>query len=51
MVAHPFDPSTWKAEIDGSDFKDSLVYRASSKKARATEKPSLEKPKEIKTLT
>jgi hypothetical protein len=37
MVAHTFDPSTWEAgQTDLYEFEASLVYRASSKTARAT---------------
>jgi hypothetical protein len=41
VVAHAFNPSTRKAEA-------SLVYKVSSRTARATEKPCLQKPKEKK---
>ena len=36
MVAHAFNPSTWEAEADRSEFKAILVYRVSSRTARAT---------------
>jgi hypothetical protein len=46
MVAHTFNPSTWETEAGGFlSFEASLVYKVSSRTARATEKPSLEKPK------
>ena len=41
VVAHAFNPSTWEAEAGGSpssEFEASLVYRASSRTARATQK-------------
>jgi hypothetical protein len=37
VVAHTFSPSTWKAE-QISEFKASLVYKVSSRTARATQK-------------
>jgi len=45
VVAHTFNPSTWEAEAGGSlEFKASLVYRVSSRTARATKRnPILEK--------
>jgi hypothetical protein len=42
VVVHTFNPSTWEAEAGGFL---SLVYRVSSRTARATQKPCLEKPK------
>jgi hypothetical protein len=50
VEVHTFNPSTWEAEAGRSEFEASLVYRASSRTARATEKPCLEKPKQ-KTKT
>jgi hypothetical protein len=48
MVAHTFNPSTWEAwEAEAgriSEFEASLVYRVSSRTARATQKLCLEKP-------
>jgi hypothetical protein len=43
-VTHTFNPSTWEAEAEASrsEFKVSLVYRESSRIARA-EKPCLKK--------
>jgi hypothetical protein len=42
MVVHAFNPSTWEAEAGRSlEFKASLVYRVSSRTARAI--PCLEK--------
>jgi hypothetical protein len=38
VVAHAFDPSTWEAEAGGFEFKASLVYRVSSRTAKATER-------------
>jgi hypothetical protein len=38
-VAHAFNPSTWEAEAGGFlTFKASLVYRVSSRTARATQR-------------
>jgi hypothetical protein len=39
VVAHAFNPSTWEAEAGGSsEFEASLVYRVSSRTARATQR-------------
>ena len=38
MVVHTFNPSTQETEADRSEFKASLVYKASSRTARATQK-------------
>jgi hypothetical protein len=39
VVAHAFNPSTWEAETGGiSEFEASLVYRVSSRTARATQR-------------
>jgi hypothetical protein len=35
VVAHAFNPSTWEVEEGGFQFETSLVYRASSRTARA----------------
>jgi hypothetical protein len=47
MVAHTFNAHTWGAEADVSlEFKASLVYRVSSRTARATQRnPALKKTK------
>jgi hypothetical protein len=37
-MAHAFNPSTWEAEADGSEFEVSLVNRVSSRTARATQR-------------
>jgi hypothetical protein len=37
MVAHPFNPSTWEAEAG-------LVYKVSSRTARATQRNKQTKP-------
>jgi hypothetical protein len=51
MVAHTFNPSTWEAEAGRFlEFEASLVYRVSSRTARAAENPCLEKPKKKKKL-
>ena len=41
MVAHTFNPNTWEAKADGFEFEASLVYRVSSKTARATQRNSV----------
>ena len=42
VVACTFEPSTQEAQAGGSlEFETSLVYRWSSKTARATQKPCL----------
>jgi len=43
VVAHAFNSSTQDAEADGSEFEASLVYRVSSRSARATQKPRVKK--------
>jgi hypothetical protein len=53
LVAHAFNPSTWEAEAGRflrriSEFKASLVYKVSSRTARATEKSCLENPPPLK---
>jgi hypothetical protein len=47
MVAHTFNPSTWEAEGRWiSEFETSLVYKVSSRTARATQRnPVLKKTK------
>ena len=52
-MAHAFNPSTWEAEAGRflrriSEFKASLVYKVSSRTARATEKSCLENPPPLK---
>ena len=37
MVAYAFNLCTWQAEAGESEFKGSLVYRVSSRTARATQ--------------
>jgi hypothetical protein len=41
VVAHAFNPSTREAEAGISEFKASLVYRVSSRTARATHRETL----------
>lgn len=44
VVGHTSNPSTWWVAEEGrSEFEVSLVYRLSSRKARAIEKPCLER--------
>lgn len=45
MVVHAFNLSIWEAE-GGSEFEVSLIYRASSRTDRTTEKPCFEKDKQ-----
>jgi hypothetical protein len=46
MVAHAFNPSTWEAEAGRfSEFEASLVYRVSSRTARATQRNPVSKNK------
>ena len=42
-VVHTFNPSSWGAEAGKSEFEASLVYRASPRTARVTEKCCLKK--------
>jgi hypothetical protein len=44
VVAHTFNPSTWEAGI--SEFKASLVYKVSSRTARATQRNPVSKTKQ-----
>jgi hypothetical protein len=49
VVAHAFNPSTWEARGRPiSEFEASLVYKVSSRTARATEKHCLKEPKKKK---
>ena len=48
VVVHAFNPSTWEAEASGFEFEASLVYRVSSRTARATQRNCLEKKRERK---
>jgi hypothetical protein len=41
VVAHAFNPSTWEAEA--GEFEASLVYKVSSRTARATQKNTVKK--------
>ena len=44
MVAHTFNPSTWEAEAGGSlEFEASLVYKVSSRTARAIQRNPVSK--------
>jgi hypothetical protein len=43
-MTHTFNPSTWEAEAGGFfEFKASLVYRVSSRTARATQRNPVSK--------
>jgi hypothetical protein len=49
VVAYVFNPSTWKAEAGVSlEFEASLVYRVSSRTARATQRNPVSKKKKKK---
>ena len=48
VVVHAFNPSTWEAEASGFEFEASLVYKVSSRTARATQRNCLEKKRERK---
>jgi hypothetical protein len=44
VVAHAFNPSTWEAEAGGFlSYEASLVYRVSSRTARATQRNPVSK--------
>jgi hypothetical protein len=44
VVAHTFNPSTWEAEAGRySEFKANLVYRVSSRTARAAQRNPVSK--------
>jgi hypothetical protein len=44
MVVHAFNPSTWEAEAgEFLEFQDSLVYRVSSRTARAIQRNPVSK--------
>jgi hypothetical protein len=50
VVAHAFNPSTWEAEAGGfSEFEASLVYRVSSRTARATQRNPVSKKKKMRS--
>jgi hypothetical protein len=38
VVVHTFNPSSWEAEAGISEFEASLVYRASSRTVKATQR-------------
>jgi hypothetical protein len=49
VVAHAFNHSTWEAEAGGFlSFQASLVYRVSSRRARATQRNPVSKNKKTK---
>jgi hypothetical protein len=51
MVAHAFNPSTWEAETGRiSEFEASLVYKVSSRTARATQRNPVSKNKQKKIV-
>ena len=47
-VASAFSPNSWEAEADLYEFKASLVYTASSRQVRATQKENVWKKEEKK---
>jgi hypothetical protein len=50
-MAHAFNPSTWKTETGESlEFEASLVYRVSSRTARAAQRNPASKKQKQKTL-
>jgi hypothetical protein len=50
VVAHAYNPSTWEAEAgEFLEFKASLVYRVSSRTARATQRNPVSKNQKNKT--
>ena len=50
MVVHAFNPSTWEARGRRiSEFEDSLVYRVSSRSARAIQRDPVSKKPNKKT--
>jgi hypothetical protein len=52
VVAHAFNHRTWEAEAGGSlEFEASLVYRVSSRTARATQRNPVLKKKEKENKT
>jgi hypothetical protein len=56
VVAHAFNPSTWEAEAGGflrqiSEFEDSLVYKVSSRTARATQRNPISEKKKKKYVS
>jgi hypothetical protein len=49
VVTHPFNPSTWEAEAGKFlEFEASLVYRVSSRTARAIQKNPVSKQNKTK---
>jgi hypothetical protein len=48
MVAHAFNPSAQEAEAGGFEFEACLVYRVSSRTARATQRNPVSKNKQTK---
>ena len=47
-MAYTFNPSTWEAEAEGSQFEASLVYRSNSRTASATQRNPVSKNKPSK---
>jgi hypothetical protein len=47
-VAHAFNPSTWEAQAGGFEFKASLIYKVSSRTARAIQRNPISKKKKQK---
>jgi hypothetical protein len=48
-MVHTFNPSTWESEAGKFEFKARLVYRVSSRTARATQKNPVSKNQKKKT--
>ena len=49
MVVQAFAPNTWEAEAGTSEFAASLVYRVSSRTARATQRNPISNKIKYKT--
>jgi hypothetical protein len=50
VVVYPFNPSTWETEAGrslSSEFKASLDYKVSSRTARATQRNTVSKTKQL----
>jgi hypothetical protein len=45
VVVHTFNPSTPESEVGGIEFKASLIYRVSSRIAKATQRNPVSKNK------
>jgi hypothetical protein len=51
VVVHAFNPSTWEAEAGGSfEFEANLVYKVSSRTARAIQRDPVSRKKKKKGI-